>query len=161
MVDRDDGRPERDVDAARRHEQRAVAERAADPREVAALPADLVVARPQPEKTTSSYPVPWIARATPFRSSALNGSMSATSTPITFVRRLRRLWATRLDVVAELLDHRPHPRRGLLGDAVAAVDHLRHGRDRDAGLGGDVADRQPPLGHGAILTHLETVIDNG
>ena len=67
MVDGDDGRPERDVDAARRDEQRPVAERAADPREVAALPPDLVVGRPQPEKTTSSYPVPWSARATPLR----------------------------------------------------------------------------------------------
>ena len=34
--------------------------------------------------------------ATPLRSSALNGSMSRTSTPITFVRLLRRLWPARL-----------------------------------------------------------------
>ena len=79
--------------------------------------------------------------AAPFSSSALNGSMSATRIPITFVRRLRRLCATRLDCVAELLDHRAHALEVVLGDAVAVVDHLRHGRNRDAGRCGDVADR--------------------
>ncbi len=40
------GAPNVDVDAARRDEDRPVAERAADAREVAALPADLVVGAP-------------------------------------------------------------------------------------------------------------------
>src|SRR6185503_10603742 len=51
--------------------------------------------------------------------------------------------------VAELLDHLPDARRRLLRDAVAVVDHLRDGRDRDTGCGGDVRDRDGTVGHGA------------
>ncbi len=91
VVDSDHRRAGGSIDAAGRDEDDTVRERAADPREVAALPAGLVGLLPQPEKTTSSNPVPWMPSATPLRSSALNGSMSRTSTPITFVRLLRRL----------------------------------------------------------------------
>ncbi len=52
---------------------------------------------PLPEYTMSSKSLARIAAAAPLSSSALNGSMSATRMPMTLVRRLRRLRATRLD----------------------------------------------------------------
>lgn len=52
--------------------------------------------RPPAEYTTSSKPVPRMESAAPLSSSVLNGSMSATRIPMTFVRWLRRLCATRL-----------------------------------------------------------------
>ena len=48
MIDGDDGRAERHIDAARGDEERAVAQRPADPREIPALPADLVGGAPTP-----------------------------------------------------------------------------------------------------------------
>ena len=160
MVDRDDGCAERDVDAARSHEERPVAERAADPREVAALPPHLVVGAAAGEDD-ELVPGP-AERACDALQQLRAERLDVDDEHADHVRPAApQALGDEARVVAEILDHRPHARLGLLGDAPAAVDHLRHGRHRDAGLGGDVADRQPPLGHGAILTHIETDIDNG
>ena len=65
-------------------------------------------------------------------------------------------------LVAELLDHRPDARRGLLGDAVAVVDDLRDGGNRHARGRGDVRDRDMPVRHSAaILQDSENGIDIG
>ena len=66
---------------------------------------------------------------------------------------------TRLE--AELLDHRPDPLRGRLGDPPAVVDHLGHGRNRDARLGGDISDRHATVRHAQSLNHLAIVFENG
>ncbi len=162
VVDRDHRRSEHLVDAAGRDEDRTVGERPADAREVAALPAALV------------------ARAA--------GAGEHDELVVRVVDRprdaLEQLGAERLDVgdehaedvgapasqaladearvVAELLDHRAHARRGVLGDAVAVVYHLRDRGDRDPGLRRDLTNRHPTASHGwGIYTDLETDIDNG
>ena len=147
MIDGDDRRAERHIDAARGDEEGAVAQRPADPREIAALPADLVGGAP-----TAGEDDELVAGAVdPAR------------------HALQELGAERLDVdhedadhvraaaaqalrdearlVAELLDHGPDPLRGRLGDAPAVVDHLGHGRHRDARLGGDIANRHATVRH--------------
>ncbi len=75
-----------------------IGERAAQPADVAPLPAGAVLAvaaaRVDDQLVATA---PGSPRPPPLSSSALNGSMSATRMPITLVRWLRRLRATRLD----------------------------------------------------------------
>ena len=51
---------------------------------------------PQPEKTTRSKPVPWIALGYALEQLRAERLDVGTRTPITFVRLLRRLWPARL-----------------------------------------------------------------
>lgn len=152
MIDGDDGRAERHIDAARGDEERAVAQRPADPREIPALPADLVGGAPTPGEDDELV------------AGAVDRARDA----------LQQLGAERLDIddenadhigaaaaqalrdearlVAELFDHGPDPLRGRLGHAPAVVDHLGHGRNRHARLGGDVANRYSAFRHAPSLT---------
>ena len=94
----------------RRDQHRAVDQRAAEPATGSAAPSPRGRSRGRPpSRRRARSRCSRIASAAPLSSSALNGSRSATRIPITLVRWLRRLWATRLDLVAELVDHGPHP----------------------------------------------------
>ena len=163
MVDRDDRRAERLVDAARRDEDRAVRERAADPREVAPLPAGLVGGLPAAGEDDEL-----VARVADAASDSLE-QLGAERLEVAHEHadHLRAPAAQALTdearVVAERVDHGAHPRRGVLGDAVAVVDHLRDRRDRDARLRGDIADRHASVlfcARSRPVTILETVIEN-
>ena len=96
-VDGDDRGGVADVDDGRGDEDDPVGERAAEPGDVAPLPAGVLLAVAAAGVDDQLVVRSRIAAAAPLSSSALNGSMSATRMPITLVRRLRRLRATRLD----------------------------------------------------------------
>ena len=110
MVDRDDGCPVRDVDAARRHEQRPVAERAADPREVAALPAHLVVGAAAGEDD-ELIPGP-VERAGDALQELRAERLDVDDEHTDHVRAAApQALGDEARVVAEILDHRPHSPR--------------------------------------------------
>ena len=149
VVDRDDGRAERLVDAARRDEDRAVCECAADPREVAPFPAGLVG-----RLAAAGEDDELVARVADTASDSLE-QLGAERLEVAHEHadHLRAAAAQALTdearVVAEGVDHGAHPGGGVLGDAVAVVDHLRDRRDRDPRLRGDVTDR-----HASVLLAL-------
>ena len=75
----------------------AVDQGAGQPRQVPALPADRVPAAAAAGVGEQLVAGAADGREAPLSSSVLNGSKSATRMPITLVRWLRRLRATRLD----------------------------------------------------------------
>ena len=108
VVDRDHRRAGRRIDAARRDEDDAVRERAADPREVAALPAGLVGLLPAAREDDEL-----VARAV----DPLGDS-------------LEELGAERLDVADEHADHlRPPAPQALTGEARVIPELVDHARN--------------------------------
>ncbi len=161
VIDGDDRRAERHIDAARGDEQRAVAQRPADPREIAALPADLVDGTPTPREDHE-----FVARAVDRARDALQ-ELGAERFDVDdedadhFRAAAAQALRDETRLVAELLDHGPDALRGRLGNAPAVVDHLGDGRYRHSCLGGDVSDRHSTVRHAWSLNHFAIVFENG
>ena len=155
-VDGDDRAVVLHVGDRRRHEHGAVDEGAHHPREVAPLPADVVV-----DPAAGGV-----------------GDQLVAGAADRVGRALEHLGAERLEVgdqhadhvgpgvaqaardqaglVAEPVDHLGDVLGGLAGDAVPAVDDLRDGRHGHAGLGGDLLHRHPAA-RSPGARHLESL----
>ena len=146
VVDGDHRRAGRRIDAARCDEDDAVGERAADPREVAALPAGLVGLLPAAGEDDELEPRALDALGDPLEELGAE-RLDVTDEHADHIRAPAPQALTgEARVVPQLVDHRPDPRGGRLGNAVAVVDHLRHRRDGHTRMRRHVADRHASHG---------------
>ena len=148
-VDGDDGLVRHDVDHCRGDEDRAIRERAAQPGHVAAFPALGAVLAGGVHDQVEVGVVERLRRALQqFGAEWLDvgdedaddvGAL-ATQAP-----------GDQAGLVAEVVDDGTHTAERGGSDAVSAVDDARHGRDRHAGVLGDIADGHPER----LLCHVE------
>ena len=123
-----------------------------DPREVAALPAGLVGLLPAAGEDDELEPRAVDALGDPLEELGAE-RLDVADEHADHVRASAPQALTgEARVVPELVDHRPDPGGGRLGDAVAVVDHLRHRRDGNTGVRRHVSDRH--ASHGAAMISL-------